>query len=57
MGDCNMKRKYTRPALCVIRIEQTHIICGSEKDWDAMKPGESNQPAGARDYSEWEYEE
>ena len=57
MGDCNMKRKYTRPALCVIRIEQTHIICGSERDWDAMKPGESNQPAGARDYSEWEYEE
>ena len=41
-----MKRKYMRPALRVVRIEQTRIICGSG-DWDVIPPDEPNTPAGA----------
>ena len=42
-----MKREYMRPALRVVRIEQTSIICGSHDGWDVIPPDEPNTPAGA----------
>ncbi len=50
-----MKRAYMKPALQVVKIQQSHIICVS--DWDTMHPGQPNQPAGARRRGGWDAED
>ena len=50
-----MKRKYLKPALRMVRIEQARIICDSHDGWDVIPPDEPNTPAGARrHYSVWD---
>ena len=47
-----MKRAYMTPAMRVVEIQQHGIICTS--DWNVMGPGQTNQPAGTREWDEWE---
>ena len=48
-----MKQVYLKPALWVVEIQQSHIICDS--DWGVINPGDPNQPAGAKSNS-WDNE-
>ena len=41
-----MKQIYLKPALRVVEIQQSHIICAS--GWETITPGQPNQPAGAK---------
>ena len=47
-----MKRAYMKPAMQVVEVQQDGIICTS--GWDIIGPGTPNQPAGAKDYNNWD---
>ena len=47
-----MKTPYITPDILEVSLQHHGIICTS--DWDVIGPGQPNQPAGSRDWDEWE---
>lgn len=50
-----MKNKYIKPAMQMMALQETPIICTS--DWDVINPGQPNKPAGGRKRRGWEEED
>ena len=53
--EVKMNRAYTKPAMQVIRIQSTYLICNS--GGDVINPGQPNQPAGARSFDDDDWDD
>jgi len=48
-----MKKIYLKPAMNVVKIRQTQMICSST----VINPGDPNKPAGARRRGRYDWDE